>query len=99
MKKIIGYVTSSSNTLVFNYDKPKSKDYKVIRISIPDDMQIMYSMTNKTLLLHNNKPVIIGFEGSSLYWYKYDLIETDTDVYEGNREKIVLEYDNVSPEK
>lgn len=47
MKKIIGYVTSSSNTLVFNYDKPISKDYKVIRISIPDDMQIMYSMANK----------------------------------------------------
>ena len=37
----------------------------------------------------------MGFEGNSLYWYKYDLIVTDTDVYEGSREKIVLEYEYV----
>lgn len=99
MKKINAYVTFLSSSLVLNLDKPELEDYKVIQITIPDNMQIMYSMANKTLLLYDNKPVIIGFEGSSLYWYKYELIETDTDVYEGNREKIALEYEYALPEK
>ena len=94
--KIIAYVTRSLNSLVLNFSIPRSEDYKVIQISIPDEMEIAYSMANKILLLHNNKPVIIGFEGSTLYWYKYDLIETNTDVYEVNRERVKLEYEYAS---
>lgn len=47
MKKITAYVILLHNSLILNLDKPESEDYKVIQITIPDNMQIMYSMANK----------------------------------------------------
>lgn len=97
MKEITVYVTQLQGSRVLHLNAPeKNSVYETIVITLPDEIQIMYSMNNTILLLHDDKPVIIGFEGDVLNWYKYDLIETDTDVYEGNREKIPLEYEYVT---
>lgn len=92
MKEITAYITHLPRSRVIHLDEPKVKGYETIVITLPDDIQIMFSMNNTILLLHEDKPVILGFEGDTLNWYKYDLIETETDVYEGKREIIPLEY-------
>lgn len=96
MKEITAYVTHLSGSRVLHLNVPKNSAYEPIVITLPDEIQIMCSMNNTILLLHDDKPVIIGFEGDVLNWYKYELIETETDVYEGNREKIPLEYEYVT---
>lgn len=96
MKEITAYVTHLSGSRVLHLNTPKNSVYETIVITLPDEIQIKYSMINTILLLHDDKLVIIGFEGDVLNWYKYELIETDTDVYEGNLEKIPLEYEYVT---